>query len=648
MMKIDYEKVGALIGIEVHQQLDTKTKLFCNCPTIIREDEPQFTFLRRLRPTQSELGEVDPAALFEFQKGRVHIYENYDDSICLVEQDEEPPHLLDSEAVDFALEISLLMNAQPVDEIQVMRKLVIDGSNTTGFQRSVVVAFGGLINVDGFTVPLQTIGIEEDAARKIQENGIRTYWRLDRLGIPLIEVATAPVMKTPEEVQATALRIGQIFRVTGKVKRGLGTIRQDINVSVRDGAIIEIKGVQQLNLIGQVVQYEVQRQVALLKLRDELNSRGIRVRQIKKDIHDVSELFQHSKSKVIKDALKRKEGVYALILPGFSGLVGKELQPGRRLGSEFADYAKFWGGVQGIFHTDELPSYGITADEVNELRKHLKLEDQDAVIVVAASQAASTEALKAIADRARQALKGVPAETRGPLPDGTTRYARPRPGAARMYPETDVAPVTLTQQRLDQIRQALPELPEEKLEKFREEYHLSEELAGIMIRSLRIDTFERVIKKHPELAVTVASTLETTWRNLEREEINVDDISEDQLLLLFDRLAKKKFAKEAIEDLLTWLAQHPEKAVDDAIESLGLGAISQNELQAIVERIVDANSPMVEERRERAVGPLMGMVMKEVRGRADGELVNRLLRETVQTHLKAGSLTLEDNRNLTD
>jgi len=635
LTKIDYEKVGALIGIEVHQQLNTKTKLFCICPTEIREDDPHFTFLRRLRPTQSELGEVDPAALFEFQKGRVHIYENYDDTICLVEQDEEPPHLLDEEAVDFALEISLLMNAQPVDEIQVMRKLVIDGSNTTGFQRSVVVAFGGSIDVDGLTVPIQTIGVEEDAARKIREDGTKTYWRLDRLGIPLIEVATAPVMKTPEQVQATALRIGQIFRVTGNVKRGLGTIRQDINVSVKGGAIIEIKGVQKLNLIGQVVQYEVQRQVELLKLRDELKRREVRVGHIKKEIHDVSQLFQKSPSKVIKAALKRKEGVYALVLPGFAGLVGRDVQPGRRVGSEFADYAKFWGGVQGLFHTDELPKYGITTEDVSKLRKHLKVQDKDAIIIIAASKSASSEALKAVANRAQQAVKGIPDETRGPLADGTTRYSRPRPGAARMYPETDVAPVTVTQERLERIYQGLPELPEEKLLKFREKYHLSDEQARIMIRSLRIDLFEETIKKHSELAVIAASTLETTWRNLEREGIGVDDIPEGQILLLFDRLAENKFAKEAIEELLTWLAKHPEQCVDDAITDLGLDVIPQTELKVVVDRIVKTNLAMVAERGERAIGPLMGLVMKEVRGRADGKLVNELLQNAVRAQLKS-------------
>lgn len=634
MTKIDYAKVEALIGIEVHQQLDTQTKLFCSCPTNIREDDPHFTVLRRLRPTQSELGEVDPAALFEFQKGRVNIYENYDDSICLVEQDEEPPHLLDEEAVNFALEIALLMNAHPVDEIQVMRKIVVDGSNTTGFQRSVVVAFGGEINVNGFTVPIQTIGIEEDAARKIREEENKNYWRLDRLGIPLIEVATAPVMKTPEQVQATALRIGQIFRVTGKVKRGLGTIRQDINVSIKDGAITEIKGVQKLNMIEQVVRFEVQRQVELLNIRDELKQRRVPAGQIKKQFPEVSQIFQKSANKVIKAALQRREGVFALVLPGFAELVGREIQPGRRLGSEFADYARFWGGVKGIFHTDELPNYGITDNEVNHLRSKLKVAESDAIILVAARKNAALDALNAVADRAREALKGVPAETRGPQPDGTTHYSRPRPGAARMYPETDVAPVSVGQDRLDLIRQNLPELPEEKLQKFRDEYHLSDQLSQIMIRSLRIDLFEEIIKKHPKLAVTVASTLETTWRNLEREGIAIDDIQENQISQLFDHLAKNHFAKEAIADILTWLANHPTATIVDATKELKLDAISKDELKTIIDRIVEANKRMLAERGDRAIGPLMGIVMKEVRGRADGKLVNALLRTAIRAQLE--------------
>jgi glutamyl-tRNA(Gln) amidotransferase subunit E len=204
-----------------------------------------------------------------------------------------------------------------------------------------------------------------------------------------------------------------------------------------------------------------------------------------------------------------------------------------------------------------------------------------------------------------------------------------------MYPETDVAPVTVTDERLERIRQKLPELPEEKLQKFRDDYHLSDELAGIMIRSLRIDLFEHIVTRHPEIAVTVASALETIWRNLEREGVNVEDIPEEQIVLLFDRLAAEQFAKEAIEELLTWLAQHPEKTVDDAITDLGLGVISRNELKGIIDRIVKANATMVSERRERAIGPLMGLVMKEVRGRADGKLVSDLLQKAVKAQMKA-------------
>jgi len=417
------------------------------------------------------------------------------------------------------------------------------------------------------------------------------------------------------------------------VKRGLGTIRQDINVSIKDGAIIEIKGVQKLNIIKQVVKYEVQRQLELLAICKKLQAAGVKATHIKKTVHDVTPLFTKSESKVIKSALKRNEGVYALLLPGFAGFVGQELQPNRRLGSEFADYARFWGNVQGIFHTDELPKYGITESDIKRLQTHLKAKPVDAIILVAADTQAAKEALEAVAQRAKDALKGVPEETRGPLDDGTTRYMRPRPGAARMYPETDVAPVAVEPERLQRIKSKLPELPEKKLEKFRKQFHLSEELAQIMIRSLRIDLFEEIAHHHPELAVTVAATLETLWTNLEREGVAVDDIPEEQIFLLFTRLSEGRFAKEALEDLLTWLGRHLTSTVDEGIQELGLTTITKNELRTIIENIVSQNAAMVKERGDRAMGPLMGLVMKEVRGRADGKLVNELLRRVIQAHL---------------
>jgi glutamyl-tRNA(Gln) amidotransferase subunit E len=282
-MSIDYSKIGLKVGLELHQQLDTAEKLFCSCAPQLFREEPEITFLRRLRPTQSELGQIDPAAFFEFQKGIKILYEANKETSCLVEMDEEPPHNLNKEAVEIALIVALILNAKPVDEIHVMRKTVIDGSNTTGFQRTCVVALNGEIKVDGKKVPIQHVGLEEDAARKTGEEGSLIRYRIDRLGIPDIEVATAPVLYSPKETEKVALAIGRILRATGRVKRGLGTIRQDLNVSIPNGAITEIKGVQELELVSKIIEFEVQRQLNLLKIKDELQRRGVNEKDIKEE-----------------------------------------------------------------------------------------------------------------------------------------------------------------------------------------------------------------------------------------------------------------------------------------------------------------------------------------------------------------------------
>ncbi|MDH5623701.1 MAG: Glu-tRNA(Gln) amidotransferase subunit GatE, partial [Candidatus Bathyarchaeota archaeon] len=423
-MSIDYSKIGLKAGLEVHQQLDTAAKLFCSCKPQLFKGEPEVTFLRRLRPTQSELGQVDPAALFEFQKGVKILYEATGETACLVEMDEEPPRDLNREAVEIALIAALMMQAKPVDEIHVMRKTVIDGSNTTGFQRTCVVALNGEINIKGKKVPIQHVSLEEDAARKMGEEARIIRYRIDRLGIPLIEVTTAPVVYSPQEAEETALTIGRILRATGKVRRGLGTIRQDLNISIRDGALIEIKGVQELDLVSRVIENEVQRQLSLLKIRDELKERGVKKENIKEEFVDVTSGFKQTKCKVILKALEQNKQVLAVKLPKFAGLLKRELALGMRLGAEMADIASFWGRVGGIFHTDELPAYGITADEVNQIGRLMKKEPLDAVVFVADTLENATDALKAVAQRAREAVKGVPEETRAANPDGTTRYMR--------------------------------------------------------------------------------------------------------------------------------------------------------------------------------------------------------------------------------
>jgi len=295
-----YRKLGLMVGLELHQQLNTQRKLFCHCPTVIRDDEPEGSFVRRLRPTQSEMGEIDPAALFEFQRKKRFCYEYYNDTTCLVEADEEPPHDLSEEAIDICLTMATFLKSRPVDEIHPMRKIVIDGSNTTGFQRTTIIANGGEVIVAKKTIGIQTICLEEDAARKIADddkNNMRVY-RLDRLGIPLIEVATDPDIRTPEEAQEVALALGLLLRSTGSVKRGLGTIRQDVNVSIKGGAIIEIKGFQQLDMLSTLVELEVQRQAKLLEIRDILKTRGISPKDLKSKVVDITNVFAKSESKV--------------------------------------------------------------------------------------------------------------------------------------------------------------------------------------------------------------------------------------------------------------------------------------------------------------------------------------------------------------
>ncbi|MCX6648913.1 MAG: Glu-tRNA(Gln) amidotransferase subunit GatE, partial [Candidatus Bathyarchaeota archaeon] len=333
---MDYKKIGLKVGIEVHQELATQHKLFCGCPPILSEAEPEFKFLRRLRPSQSELGEFDPAALFEFLKGKTIQYEGDHATSCLVEMDEEPPGPLDPETLDLTLSFALMVGSHAVDEVHVMRKTVVDGSNTGGFQRTCVVSIGGGVEVEGKRYGIQQISLEEDAARNVGEEGSIVRYRIDRLGIPLMEIATAPDMHDPAEVQVVALRIGSILRATGKVRRGLGTIRQDVNVSIMNGKVVEIKGVQDLPLMPTIVEYEAQRQWNLLEIRDELVKRGVKPADIVDKQLDASPIFKATESKILKSALKLGGVVKAVKLPGFAGLTGRELCPNRRLGTEMS------------------------------------------------------------------------------------------------------------------------------------------------------------------------------------------------------------------------------------------------------------------------------------------------------------------------
>jgi glutamyl-tRNA(Gln) amidotransferase subunit E len=626
---MDYMKLGLMVGIEIHQELATKNKLFCSCPPRLCDKEPDYTFTRKLRPSQSELGEVDPAALFEFLKGKTIIYQGNHDTNCLVEMDEEPPGPLDPEALDISLTFSLMTGGIPVDEVQVMRKTVVDGSNTGGFQRTSVVSLGGAVRVDGKTYNLEQVAVEEDAARKMAEEGDTITYRLDRLGIPLIEITTAPEMHTPEAAYKVAARIGGILRATGMVRRGLGTIRQDVNVSIRGGAIIEIKGVQDLNLLPTIAEYEAQRQVTLLEIAEELKKRGVTQETLRQGAADVSDVFKETGSKILGAALKRGGKVMAVRLPGFGGLTGRELCPGRRLGTEMSDHAKFGGGVKGIFHTDELPGYSITAEEVDALRDRMGAGAADAVVIVADEERKCVAALGAVVSRAEQALLGVPAETRSANPDGTTRYTRPRPGAARMYPETDVKPVRVTPEKLEELRAMLPEMPEVKLRRFMKDYSLNEKLATQVVDSDYMGLFEELAREGHSTTL-LAVTLTEDLTKLRRDGVPVEGLSDEALRDAFTLVKGGAATKESLPDVLTWLAENRGKKARDAVSALGFDMMTIEELTALVNRAVEEKADLVAERGMRAMGALMGVIMGQVRGRAEPQDVQRLLRSALE------------------
>jgi glutamyl-tRNA(Gln) amidotransferase subunit E len=630
-LNVDFSAVGLKVGLECHQQLATREKLFCACKPDLFKGEPEITFLRRLRPTQSELGQTDPAAFFEFQKGVKILYEADSGTSCLVEMDEEPPHELNREALETALVTALMMDVKPVDEVHVMRKVVIDGSNTTGFQRTCVVGLDGAITVDGKKIPIQHVSLEEDAARKTGAEGLTVRYRIDRLCVPLIEITTGPVIYTPEEAENVALAVGRILRATRKVKRGLGTIRQDLNVSIRDGALVEIKGVQELELIALVVKLEVQRQLKLLEVRDELKKHGLKQDDFSEDLVEVTSAFTKTGCRIIQKALGQGKRVFAVKLPKFAGLLGTELVPNLRLGTEIADRARFWGRVGGILHTDELPSYGATDDEIHKLRQTLNAEQHDAVVLVADTEENAVDALRAAVERAREALKGVPEETRAANPDGTTRYMRPRPGAARMYPETDVPPIGITDDYIKQLRSRLPEPPEKMAQRLVKSYGLNEKLARQIQDSEYLNLFEEIAGKTGVSSTFIAAAFTETFKALKRDGVEVGKVSNDQLMEVFQLVDAGKTPKEAVPNIISWLAQHEDGIPSEAVKALGLSMISEQELARIVEDIVKKNEEAVKERGADAFGFLMGLVMRKYRGKVKPDQVSRILKEKLSS-----------------
>ena len=610
-------------GLEVHQQLATG-KLFCDCPSELTE-RVEGSFARRLRSASGENRAVDPATAFQASRGWQYRYE-ISDASCLVDMDEEPPHPMNPAALDVALTLALLLHARPVDEIAVMRKIVVDGSNTSGFQRTALVAVDGRLEVGGKPYSIASICLEEDAARKIREADGEVTYRLDRLGIPLLEIATGPEIESGAEARAVAEEIGALVRATKRARRGIGTVREDVNVSTEGGRRIEIKGVQELRRIHEYVDREVARQKVLLEVRAALRARGASAPAFAPV--DVTEAVKSVASGPLAASSRRGGPVLAVRLPGFAGLLRSPPGTEERLGRELADQARAFG-LKGLIHSDELPAYGIDEARVEGIRAALGARDGDAFVLLTDPDPARAEAaLKRVVDRAGAALEGIPGETRDPLPDGRTRYSRPLPGRERMYPETDIGPIPIAADHLERLAAHLPERPSATRSRIARETGLADELVLQLVAGGYADRFEELVKAGhapPVVARLLVQDVPSVPRAPEAPELEFSRATLDQVLRAYEAGA---FAKEGFPNVLAELANGaPDVAA--AVARAGLSGFSAEDLDHLVDRVIQANLAMVRERGDAAFSAIMGDVMRDVRGRRDGQEVAAAVRRAI-------------------
>ena len=631
MSELDIKNIGLKVGLEIHQQLDTKKKLFCDC-TPIEEEEFSMKFSRKLRAAKSELGKIDPAALFESTKSKTIVYYANPKSSCLVEEDEEPPHALDTDAKNIVLLISSALESKIFSEIHVMRKTVIDGSNTTGFQRTMLVAQGGHIEVNGKKVGVQSICLEEDAGKLIKDEGNHRFFSLDRLGVPLIEIALDPVEGDAKFVKDIALTLGRLLRVTKKVMRGIGTIRQDVNISVEGGGVIEVKGVQQLDQLEKIIEFEAKRQHGLKLISEKINQTKFSEIDRRKDVFDITEIMQECNSNIIKKSIEKQDKIFGIRIKKLKGILGFEPYSDIRLGKEIGQLVRFFG-IGGVFHSDELPNYGIENADIKRVTEKLDIQNEDAFLIIAGGRNSVGFAIDSIINRIKLSKNGPPAETRAATPNGDTIFLRPRPGASRMYPETDIPTVKVTDDELIKVRSNIPKSWEDSIKELEEKYRINNQLAEQIFDSEYFEIFEQICSQKQNSPNFVVSILCSTITNLERSGLNSSLLSNEHIKKTFELLEQEKINKESIQIIFEQIMSKKANDVLQALENASIIQLTEEELDKILDNIIQSNTDKIKQEQMRALSGLMGLAMKEVRGKASGKMINQKLKEKIQKFL---------------
>ena len=683
--KLDPIALGFMCGLEIHQQLDTG-KLHSRMPSELFDfnideiPEGWTRSRRRLRASEGESGQVDVAARFEQRRNRSFVYIQPPNA-GLIEMDEAPPLEHDNEAIDIVLTMAGMMDAKPVSALQAMRKTVVDGSNTSGFQRTTLVATDGTVQTEEGGVGVDVICLEEDSARKLDtkpsSSGEVVYYTLDRLGMPLVEIATAPEIKSPEHARETALALGTLLRDTRRVRRGLGSIRQDLNVSIACGDRVEIKGCQDLDWIPRIISLEMARQLHMYRLACELRDEtglpslpadrsddkvpvenrvaAAAAARLPLDTYDLTELFGDCESEMIHKSLSSGSKVLAVPLSGFAGKLGSKETDSEgaqlpRLGRELASAAKI-AGVAGIFHSDELPANGISPSEVEAVRDSISLSEQDAFALCVAPKWQADLALESVVMRARLAFHRIPQEVRnvvirkGQPDDGTTTAMRPLPGGARMYPETDIPVVEITEEHWGSINGKLP-LTSEQRRKRLQGIGVSDNQIDAILGSEMDDILMMGVDGKPSgcpplPAKAWASAILDNLRAeiAEGSDRDEDDVPWQNLTLAIHAREIGAVTREGVVPMARtlWLDgpaadsefEHRLEWFSSKAEQNGFTPADTGAVEAAVEEVVAENLGMIRERGMGAMGPLMGAVMGKLGGSADGKAVSNALRSKI-------------------
>ncbi|TSA27522.1 MAG: Glu-tRNA(Gln) amidotransferase GatDE subunit E [Bacteroidetes bacterium] len=576
----DYDRIGFMSGLEVHQQLDTSEKLFCRCPAGIYQKPEEFDaeLIRHMRPTLSELGEYDGTALMEFKTRKEIVYRISNRTACTYDVDDTPPFPLNQEALDIALAISLLSNLKIVGEVHITRKQYLDGSIPTGFQRTAIIGVEGEIQLKKKKVRLIQLSLEEDSCREVSDIGHQRIYRTDRLGMPLIETVTYPDFKNPDEVKEGADYIRFLNRSTGKVRTGIGSTRADVNVSCRGGTRVEIKGVAHNRWMPELTHNESFRQYALLHIRELLKERIRDPKAWKGVAKEIRGSDLPVTIPVIAEMAGRGYPLFLINLPEFHGILSHFLQPEKTFADELTNRLKVIACIEkpNMLHSEMFEDV-VGEENWKKIRQLLGAGEGDAQVIVWGPEADIPTALETVEERCRMVFEGVPNETRKSFEDGTTIFERVLPGADRMYPDTDSAPIPLADEKLDAMSKGLPVDISDRIAQLLN-WNIPEDAFTYLLKNNLVPLIERIEKELGIPAKSTATLLAHKLKEIENQYDKLPGFTYEKIYQLLAFLRSKKIDPALARKMLWVVYQHPKMDLDSVLEAVGYKPISPEEI----------------------------------------------------------------------